>query len=75
MTLPLLLYHSRPMLRLVRYAKTVEGRRAYLKLAHVWLEAAVAEDLDPPDMPPAPRLRITGAQPSVNLTPISCRDA
>jgi hypothetical protein len=52
----------------VRYAKTVEERRAYLKLARVWLEAAVAEDLDPPDMPPAPRLRITGAQSSANLT-------
>lgn len=56
------------MLRGVPDAKTVEERRAYLKIAHVWLEAAAAEDVAPPDMPPAPRLQVIRAQPSVDTS-------
>jgi hypothetical protein len=37
----------------VHDARTVDERRAYLKLAHVWLAAAMAEDDAPPDMPAA----------------------
>jgi hypothetical protein len=46
----------------VHGARTVEERRAYLKLAHVWLEAASAEENAPPTMPPAPRLQLIRAQ-------------
>jgi hypothetical protein len=46
----------------VHDAKTVDERRAYLKLAHVWLETAIAEEAAPPDMPSAPRLQIVRAQ-------------
>lgn len=40
----------------VHDAQTVDERRAYLKLARAWLEAALAEDDAPPAMPPASRL-------------------
>jgi hypothetical protein len=46
----------------VHRTRTVEERRAYLKLAHVWLEAASAEDNAQPTMPPAPRLQLIRAQ-------------
>jgi hypothetical protein len=49
----------------VHGARTVEERRAYLKLAHVWLKAASAEENAPPTMPPALRLQLIRAQ---NLT-------
>jgi hypothetical protein len=52
----------------VHDAKTADERRAYLKLAHVWLEAAIAQDDALPDMPPAPRFQIIRAQPSADDT-------
>jgi hypothetical protein len=42
----------------VHGARTVEERRAYLKLAHVWLEAASAQENAQPSLPPAPRLQL-----------------
>jgi hypothetical protein len=43
-------------------ARSVDERRAYLKLAHVWLEAALADDDAPPAIPAASRLpRVTSA--------------
>jgi hypothetical protein len=42
--------------RWVHEAKTIDERRAYLKLGRVWLEAAFAEEVPPPEMPPASRL-------------------
>jgi hypothetical protein len=33
----------------VHDAKTVDERKAYLKLAHVWLEAALAEEPSAPN--------------------------
>jgi hypothetical protein len=40
----------------VHEAKTVDERRAYLKLGRAWLEAAFAVEDPPPAMPPASRL-------------------
>jgi len=50
--------------RWVHEAKTINERRAYLKLGRAWLEAAFAEEDPPPAMPPASRL------PSVQLGPL-----
>ena len=40
----------------VHEAKTIDERRAYLKLARAWLEAAIGQDDPPPAMPTASRL-------------------
>jgi hypothetical protein len=40
----------------VHEAKTEDERRAYLKLARAWLEAAIGQDDPAPDMPPTSRL-------------------
>jgi hypothetical protein len=49
-------------LQWVHDARSVDERRAYLKLAHVWLEAALADEDAPPAIPAAPRLpRVTSA--------------
>jgi hypothetical protein len=53
----------------VHDAKSVDERRAYLKLAHVWLEAALDEDHALPTMPPAPSLQIIRAQALVDHAP------
>jgi hypothetical protein len=45
----------------VHDARTVDERRAYLKLAHVWLAAAMAEDDAPPEMPAAAGFQIASA--------------
>ena len=42
--------------RWVREAETIDERRAYLKLARAWLEAAFAQEDPPPAMPLASRL-------------------
>ena len=42
--------------RWVHEAKTIDERRAYLKLGRAWLEAAFSEDDPPPNRPPASRL-------------------
>jgi hypothetical protein len=46
----------------VHEAQTINERRAYLKLAHVWLEAASVEGDASPALPPAPRLQLIRAQ-------------
>jgi hypothetical protein len=43
----------------VHSAQTIDERGVYLKLAHVWLEAAIAEEPSPPIMPSASRLQIS----------------
>jgi hypothetical protein len=49
-------------LQWVHDARSVDERRAYLKLAHVWLEAALVDADAPPAIPAAPRLpRVTSA--------------
>jgi hypothetical protein len=40
----------------VHEAKIIDERRAYLKLARAWLEAAFAQEDPPPATPPASRL-------------------
>ena len=40
----------------VHDARTIDERRAYLKLARAWLQAALDQEDAPPAMPPAPRL-------------------
>jgi hypothetical protein len=49
-------------LQWVHGARSVEERRAYLKLAYVWLEAAATEEDPPLTMPPAPRLQLIRSQ-------------
>jgi hypothetical protein len=53
----------------VHGARTVDEPRAYLRLAHVWLEAASVEDHAPPTLPPAPRLQIIRMRKLADHTP------
>jgi hypothetical protein len=51
------------------FKRTVDERRAYLKLAHVWLEAALAEDDQLPELPAVSRLNFIRPRASLDNAP------
>ena len=53
----------------VHSARSIDERGAYLKLAHVWLEAALAEEPSPTTMPSASRLQMTRPREVPDFTP------